>query len=234
MGKVRFVSYLRVSTDRQGRSGLGLDAQRQAVADYLNGGSWELVQEVIEVESGGKNVRPQLQAAIEKCRAYGAKLVVAKIDRLTRDAAFLLNLRDAGIDFVAADMPDANRLTVGIMALVAEQEREAISARTKAALAAAKARGTQLGAYRDGAFVGRTGTKEDAQHATEARKRRADAFAQGVQAALHDADPAGTASLSIIARQFNERRVPTPSGGGQWTAAAIARLKARLASLESK
>lgn len=229
MSNARFVSYLRVSTDRQGRSGLGLEAQRKAVADYLNGGSWELVQEVIEIESGGNNDRPQLQAAIEKCRAYGAKLVVAKIDRLTRDAAFLLNLRDAGIDFVAADMPDANRLTVGIMALVAEQEREAISQRTKAALAAAKARGVQLGAYRDGQFVGRVGTRDDTQRATEGRRNRADAFAQGVQTALQDADPDGTASLSAIARCFNKQHVPTPSGDGQWTAAGVSRLKARLA-----
>lgn len=229
MTRCRFVSYLRVSTDRQGRSGLGLDAQRQAVADYLNGGSWELVQEVIEVESGGKNDRPQLQGAIEKCRAYGAKLVVAKIDRLTRDAAFLLNLRDAGIDFVAADMPDANRLTVGIMALVAEQEREAISQRTKAALAAAKARGTQLGAYRDGTFVGRVGTKKDAQRATAGRIQRANAYARDVLVALQDADPDGTASLSEIARRLTQSGVPTASGRGkEWTAAGVSRLKLRL------
>lgn len=229
MGGGRFVSYLRVSTDRQGRSGLGLEAQRKAVSDYLNGGDWELIGEVIEVESGGNNDRPQLHAAIEKCRAYGAKLVVAKIDRLTRDAGFLLNLRDAGIDFVAADMPDANRLTVGIMALVAEQEREAISARTKAALAAAKARGVQLGAYRDGVFVGRAGTKDDAQRATEGRMRQADAFAWDKRMALLDADPDGTASLSAIARRFNDRGVPTPSGRGKWTPMAVSRLKARLA-----
>ena len=228
MSKGRFVSYLRVSTDRQGRSGLGLEAQRKAVTDYLNGGSWDLITEVIEVESGGKNDRPQLQAAIEKCRAYGAKLVVAKIDRLTRDAAFLLNLRDAGIAFVAADMPDANRLTVGIMALVAEQEREAISRRTKAALAAAKARGIQLGAYRDGQFVGRVGTREDVQRATQARVRKADATAQDRWMALQDADPDGTASHAAIARRFNERSVPTPSGRGSWTPAAVSRLKARL------
>lgn len=229
MGKGRFVSYLRVSTDRQGRSGLGLDAQRKAVSDYLNGGDWELIAEVIEVESGGNNDRPQLQAAIEKCRAYGARLVVAKIDRLTRDAAFLLNLRDAGIDFVAADMPDANRLTVGIMALVAEQEREAISQRTKAALAAAKARGVQLGAYRDGQFVGRAGTREDAQRATQGRTRQANAFARDIQPALRDADPDGTASLSAIAKRFNDKGVPTPSGRGEWTPMAVSRLKARLA-----
>lgn len=233
MMRGRFISYLRVSTDRQGRSGLGLEAQRKAVADYLNGGSWQLVEEVIEIESGGKNDRPQLQAAIEKCRAYGAKLVVAKIDRLTRDAGFLLSLRDAGIDFVAADMPDANRLTVGIMALVAEQEREAISQRTKAALAAAKARGIQLGAYRDGQFVGRIGTREDVQRATQARMRKADAVAQDRRMALQDADPDGTAPYAAIARRFNERGVPTASGRGSWTAAGVSRLKARLIMKES-
>lgn len=228
MAQGRFISYLRVSTDRQGRSGLGMEAQRKAVADYLNGGCWQLIEEVIEIESGGKNDRPQLQAAIERCRAYGAKLVVAKIDRLTRDAGFLLSLRDAGIDFVAADLPDANRLTVGIMALVAEQEREAISQRTKAALAAAKARGVQLGAYRDGQFVGRVGTKEDVQRATQARMRKADAIAQDRHMALLDADPDGTAPYAAIARRFNEWGVPTPSGRGSWTAAAVSRLKARL------
>lgn len=228
MSKGRFVSYLRVSTDRQGRSGLGLEAQRKAVVDYLNGGDWELIAEVIEVESGGKDDRPQLQAAIEKCRAYGAKLVVAKIDRLTRNAAFLLSLRDAGIDFVAADMPDANRLTVGLMALVAEYEREAISARTKAALAAAKARGVQLGAYRDGQFVGRPGTKEDAQRAREGRIRQADAFARDKRMALQDADPDGTASLSAIAQRFNDWGIPSPRGK-EWTPMAVSRLKARLA-----
>lgn len=229
MVKARFVSYLRVSTDRQGRSGLGLEAQRQAVADYLNGGDWELIAEVIEIESGGKNDRPKLREAIEKCRAYGAKLVVAKFDRLARNAAFLLSLRDAGIDFVAADMPDANRLTVGLMAVIAEHEREAISQRTTAALAAAKARGVRLGAFRDGQFVGRVGTRDDAQRATQGRMRQADAFAQGIQTALRDADPDGTASLSAIARCFNDRGVPTPTGRGQWSAAAVSRLKARLA-----
>ena len=142
----KFVSYLRVSTKRQGASGLGLEAQQAAVAEYLNGGSWQVVGEFIEVESGKDDRnRPQLAKALEACRAFHAKLVIAKLDRLSRDPVFLLSLRDAGIEFIACDMPQANRLTVGIMAMVAEQEREAISSRTTAALQAAKARGVKLG-----------------------------------------------------------------------------------------
>lgn len=228
MTQGKFVSYLRVSTGRQGRSGLGLEAQRVSVTDYLNGGDWQLVAEVVEIESGKDNERPELQRAFDLCRDYGAKLVVAKIDRLTRDAAFLLSLRDAGVDFVAADMPDANRLTVGIMALVAEQEREAISKRTKDALAAAKARGVQLGAYRDGQFVGRAGTEEDAQRAREARVRASAVFARDKQRLLQEANSDGSASLQAIARWFNDHGVRTPSGRGQWTATAVRRLKQKL------
>ena len=225
MAQEKFVSYLRVSTGRQGRSGLGLEAQRKSVTDYLNGGQWQLVAEVVEVESGKHNGRPELQRAFDLCRDYGAKLIVAKIDRLTRDAAFLLSLRDAGVDFIAADMPDANRLTVGIMALVAEQEREAISKRTKDALAAAKARGVQLGAYRDGQFVGRSGTPEDARRATEKRVQASYAFARDKARLLREADPDGSASLAVIAEWFNDRGVKTPSGRGKWTPTGIRRLK---------
>src|SRR4051812_36843986 len=142
----KFVSYLRVSTKRQGESGLGLEAQRHAVETWLNGGSWQLVQEHVEVESGKRDDnRPALARAFEACRAFNAKLVIARLDRLSRDAHFLLGLQKAGVEFVAVDNPHANRLTIGVLALVAEQEREAISQRTKAALAAAKARGTRLG-----------------------------------------------------------------------------------------
>jgi DNA invertase Pin-like site-specific DNA recombinase len=125
----KWVSYLRVSTGHQGRSGFGLEAQRTAVADYLNGGSWELAKEFVEVESGKNSDRPVLAEAIKACRLYGAKLVIAKIDRLCRDAHFLLGLEKAGVDFVAADMPAANRLTVGIMAMVADEERRMIGSR---------------------------------------------------------------------------------------------------------
>ena len=221
-----FISYLRVSTARQGKSGLGLEAQRKAVADYLNGGNWQLLAEMVEVESGKKSDRPVLQEAIDLSKATGATLVVAKIDRLTRDAAFLLSLRDAGIDFVAADMPDANRLTVGIMALVAEQEREAISRRTKDALAAAKARGVQLGAYRDGQFVGRVGTVEDAQKASIARAAKYEAAARMKLPLLQRVDPLGSLSLRQIAERLNAMGVPTVSGKGSWSANSVKRLKA--------
>ena len=145
----KYVSYLRVSTGKQARSGLGLEAQRAAVETWLNGGRWKLVEEIIEVESGKTHRnRPELTRALDACRRYGAKLIISRLDRLSRDPVFLLSLRDAGIDFTALDMEHANRMTIGVMALVAEQEREAISTRTKAALAAAKARGTALGGFR--------------------------------------------------------------------------------------
>src|SRR5262249_26542851 len=142
MAEGKFVSYLRVSTKRQGKSGLGLEAQRKAVDDFLNGGDLCGISEDVERQSREKNDRPPpaVAKALQACRLYGAKLVIAKLDRLSRNAHFLLGLKEAGVDFVAADMPNANRLTVGIMAMVAEEEGKAISARTKAALAAAKKR----------------------------------------------------------------------------------------------
>ena len=226
MVKNSFVSYLRVSTQKQGQSGLGLEAQRKAVDDYLNGGDWTVIEEVVEIESGKNNKRPKLREAIQLCKASGATLVVAKIDRLARDAAFLLNLKDAGIDFIAADMPEANRLTIGIMALVAKQEREAISKRTKEALAAAKARGVQLGAYRDGVYVGGKGSKDTAKNASEARtalykRRSADKLP-----IIAKVDPDASLSLRQIAEKLNELSVPTISGKGRWSANSVRRLKA--------
>ena len=138
-----FVAYYRVSTDRQGQSGLGLDAQRAAVASFLAGRA--LVAEFTEIESGRKNDRPQLAAALEQCRQTRAVLVIAKLDRLARNVAFISRLLESGVEIRCCDMPDANRLTLHILAAVAEHEREMISARTAAALAAAKARGVRLG-----------------------------------------------------------------------------------------
>src|SRR6266478_5906691 len=148
----KFVSYLRVSTARQGKSGLGLEAQREAVKQFVTSRAGRsIAPEFIEVESGKRNDRPELEKALKRCRLTGATLVVAKLDRLSRNAAFLMTLRDAGVQFVAADLPEANTMTVGVMAVVAQHEREAISARTKAALQAAKARGRKLGGGRPGA-----------------------------------------------------------------------------------
>src|SRR3954468_203058 len=145
MASGKWVAYYRVSTAKQGASGLELDAQREAVADYLNGCNWTLAAEFVEVESGKRNDRPELAKALATCRRTRATLVIAKLGRLARTVAFVSNLMEAGVEFVAVDFPTANRLTIHILAAVAEHEREIISARTKAALAAAKARGTKLG-----------------------------------------------------------------------------------------
>ena len=140
----QYIAYFRVSTQQQGRSGLGLEAQRQAVRTFLKG-QGTLLQEFTEVESGKRNNRPQLNAAIAQAQQTGATLLIAKLDRLSRNAGFIFALRDSGVKFVAADMPDANHLTVGILAVIADHERQAISDRTKAALSALKVRGVQLG-----------------------------------------------------------------------------------------
>src|SRR3954469_20662568 len=131
MAEGALVAYYRVSTERQGRSGLGPAAQRKAGGGFLNGGSWRLVGEFTEVKSGKQADRPELAKAFQACRLRRAKLIIAKIDRLSRDAHFLLGLEKAGVDFVAAEIPTANRLTVGILAMVADEERRLISKRTK-------------------------------------------------------------------------------------------------------
>jgi DNA invertase Pin-like site-specific DNA recombinase len=133
-----------IATSSQPR-GLGLEAQRKAVKDYLNGGAWQLLREYVEVESGKRNDRPQLATALAHANATGATVVIAKLDRLARNVAFISNLMESGVECVVADMPMANRLTVHVLAAVAEQEREMISQRTTAALGSAKARGKPLG-----------------------------------------------------------------------------------------
>ena len=219
----RWVTYYRVSTERQGRSGLGLEAQRAAVAAFLAGRGGQVLADFVEVESGRSRDRPQLAAAIEAAHLYRATLLVAKLDRLARDAAFLLSLRDAGVDFLAADMPDANRLTVGILALVAEQEAEAISARTKAALAARRARGLPLGHLP----TLRPGTPEGTARARAVLCDRAATRASRVTPYIRRLQQEGR-SLRTIAADLNTAGIPT-SRGSHWTAAAVKRMLDRAA-----
>src|SRR5580700_2625623 len=207
MSEGKFVSYLRVSTARQGRSGLGLEAQRKAVTDFLNGGNWTLVREFVEVESGKKANRPELEKAFQACRVFGAKLVIAKLDRLSRDAHFLLGLEKAGIDFVAADMPNANRLTVGIMAMVAEEERRMISRRTKDALGAAKRRGTKLGGDR-----GVMPSRKTSAMGVAALQTRANSRAADIAPIIAELQAAGAESLRAIADGLNHAGIPTARG----------------------
>jgi len=141
----QFVAYYRVSTTKQGESGLGLDSQRGAVAEYVSRLGGELLEGFTDIESGTNDNRPELLKALRKCRLTGATLLIAKLDRLSRNRRFLMELADSKLNFVAVDMPEANSLTVGILACMADYERQLISERTKAALRAAKARGTVLG-----------------------------------------------------------------------------------------
>src|SRR5215475_12806885 len=194
VAKGRFVAYFRVSTARQGRSGLGLEGQRAAVINYLDGGRWTLVAEFTEIESGANNGRPELAKALAACRLKGATLVIAKLDRLSRDAHFLLGLEKAGVDFVAVDMPHANRLTVGIMALVADEERRMISARTRAALAAAKRRGVKLGGDRGARLTAKQRAAGVAVRQEQARSRALD-----LAPTVKELQAAGFESLRAIA-----------------------------------
>ncbi len=217
----KFVSYLRVSTARQGASGLGLEAQRKAVSDFLNGGRWSLVREFVEVESGKREDRPKLAEAMGLCRLHGAVLVIAKLDRLSRDAHFLLGLQKAGVRFVAADMPEANEMVVGIMAVVAQAERKMISVRTKAALAAAKARGTKLGGDR-----GNFATIADRGRAAgvAARQGKAAARAADVAPIIAGLRAEGVTSLAQLAAALTQRGIPTSRGADRWSPMQVSRV----------
>jgi DNA invertase Pin-like site-specific DNA recombinase len=207
----RFVAYYRVSTAQQGRSGLGLEAQREAVRSFLASTGGELAQAFTEIESGKNGDRPELACALEVCRLTGMVLVIAKLDRLSRDAHFLLGLEKAGVEFVAADMPNANRLTVRLMAVIAHEEREMISARTKAALAAVKARGKKLGGNRGG-------PKVDPAQGRAARSRAAAAYVRQVGPIALAAWR--NSSYGQVAAVLTERGIRTPCGG-KWTRAAV-------------
>ena len=218
-----FIAYFRVSTDRQGQSGLGLEAQRKAVMDYLNGGNWKLVAEYTEVESGKRNDRPELADALDACRRQKAKLVIAKIDRLARNVHFISGLMESGVDFVAADMPEANKLTVHIMAAMAEYEREQISDRTKKALAAAKARGKKLGWSMPSR---RQEQIEASRKGVESMIAHADRFAENTLPIIREIQAAGISTLQGVAEALNARGVRS-ARGKKWFPATVKKILTR-------
>lgn len=220
-----FVAYLRVSTDKQGRSGLGLEAQQAAIAAFLQRGDKLLTPPFTEVESGRNADRPQLRAAMGKCRATGATLLIARLDRLARNVRFISALMEQGVPFVACDMPTATPFMLHIYAAVAEEEARAISRRTKAALAAAKARGVKLGGDRGYRPV----AGPDARLGGAAVKLKADHAAHSVLADIERIRTAHGADIGLqgLARELTAQGVATPRGGA-WTATTVRRVLARV------
>jgi len=212
MADGKYIAYYRVSTDQQGKSGLGLDAQKSAVAQYLNGGNWEVAEEYIEVESGKRSDRPELSAAMSACKRLKATLVIAKLDRLARNVHFVSGLMESGVKFVAVDMPSADPFMLHVYAAMAEEEGRRISKRTKDALAAAKARGVKLG---------KNGTALALQNKTDA-----DLFAESVGPVIHRLRTSGL-SVRAITDQLNADEVPTAKGGA-WHIPTVHRLIKRL------
>jgi DNA invertase Pin-like site-specific DNA recombinase len=208
-----YIAYYRVSTDKQGRSGLGLEAQQEAVAPYRD----QITHSFTEIESGSDNHRPQLAAAIAMCKSTGATLLIAKIDRLSRDAGFLLTLRSSGLAIMAADMPHVGTLEFGIRAVFAQHEREEISRRTKAALAAAKARGQKLGSPNP-----RAGGLAVSAHL---RAQKAATIAK-VMPIVRDLQQLGMTTTRQIAQGLTERGIPTATGATTWHSAQVSRLLA--------
>ncbi len=221
-----YVAYYRVSTAKQGKSGLGLEAQEAAALTFIvgKGDGAKLLASFTEVESGKSATdRPALAKAMEHARLTGATLLIAKLDRLSRDAHFLLGLQKAGVEFTAADMPHADKFTVGIMAMVAQKEREAISQRTKEALRAAKARGQKLGNPNGAAHLRKFGNGL----AVDVLKAKAQERAAGLSATIEALKAEGITSANAIAGALNARDYATPRGG-KWTARSVLNVTARL------
>lgn len=221
----RVVAYYRVSTEAQGRSGLGLQAQQEAVVRLCQQRSWDIISEFTEIESGKRNDRPQLSAALKRAKVSGARLVIAKLDRLSRNVAFLAALQESGAKFTAADMPEADEFTIHILAAVAQRERGLISERTKAALASAKARGTRLGNPNGAEAIRRAakGTSAALETVRHNASQRAFDYAETVQ----DIRAAGSTSLAAIAREMNKRGIVT-ARGGIWHPSSVRNLLLRL------
>jgi DNA invertase Pin-like site-specific DNA recombinase len=215
--KPQFIAYYRVSTDKQGRSGLGLEAQQRDVENYLRGVDGDLIDTFTEVETGkGANAlkkRPQLDQALAACKKHGTTLLIAKLDRLARNVAFVANLMERKVPFVAADMPSANDFMLHIYAAVAEEERRMISKRTRAALAVAKARGVELGKH---------GKVLAAQH-----KAKAEAFAHQIAPTVQQLRGEGFQTTRAITEALNSRGIPTP-GGGSWHLSSTHKLLKRI------
>ena len=240
----RFVAYYRVSTKKQAAGGVGgaslldqmnsgslkrngLDAQRAAVLEYLDGGQWELLGEFVEAESGklGLEGRPQLKAALAAAKGAGATLLIAKLDRLARNVAFIANLMEAGVPFVACDMPTATEFQLHIFAAVAQLERKNISSRVKSGMQAAKAKGRTFG------------TPANLAQVTDERTKAAKAFAFNLQGLLTGMKLRGMLQREMVA-ELNQLGIKTPSGGqtrkaspgaGLWTQTQLQRVVARLA-----
>ena len=207
---MNYVAYYRVSTDKQGQSGLGLEAQTATVRKYT-AGRGEIIASFQEVESGKRSDRPELLKALAMCRQKKAVLVIAKLDRLSRNVAFIANLLDSRAEFIACDMPEANKLTLHIMAAMAQHEREATSQRTKEALQAAKARGQRLGGPR---------TNSAGLHRISADQARQ--FRVDLAPTLQQMKARGL-TLAEIADQLNERNIKTCKNGA-WHPSTVCRL----------
>ncbi|WP_377190748.1 recombinase family protein [Ruegeria meonggei] len=225
---MKIVSYIRVSTARQGASGLGLAGQTTAIEAYAAANAAQIVGAFTEVESGRKNDRPELAKAMKLARVTGATLVIARLDRLSRSAAFLLSLQESGVDFVCCDNPHATLLTIGVLALVAQTEAEAISARIKAALAATKAKGTKLGNPNGAAALRRAGKGNSAS--VQVMKDRANARANDLAEVIDDLETHGFRTLNEQANELNKRGIKT-ARGGQWHPSSVSNLRKRLAQV---
>ena len=222
----RVVAYYRVSTEAQGRSGLGLEAQREGVTMLCLQRGWEIIAEFTEVESGKRNDRPHLLAAMKRAKVTGSRLVIAKLDRLSRNVAFLAQLQESGAQFTAADMPEADEFTVHILAAVAQRERKLTSNRTRSALAAAKARGVRLGNPNGAAAIQRAG-KGNAAALLAVRENAVGRAAEYAET-IADVRAGGATSLPAIARELNERGIVT-ARGGRWHPSSVRNLLIRLA-----
>ncbi|PLX67813.1 MAG: resolvase [Denitrovibrio sp.] len=225
----RYVAYYRVSTAKQGQSGLGLEAQKKAVTDHLNGGEWELVAEYTEVESGKNSDRPELKEAIRMCRLTGSKLLVAKFDRLSRNLHFITGLMESKVPFTACDMPEATELTIHIMASMAQYEAKMISQRTKTSLEAAKERGVKLGTHREGAHqFNKDHAVEGSKVSVEVRQAKANEYAKEIYTYIEPLQSEGL-SLNAIARKLNTTALKTPRGKqGKWTPTTVKNILKRL------